>query len=192
MPFGNALFLDINEFARNTPWLHSAAHLYATYGVALFGVLWLIVWWRARSAGPRLMAAVLLTPVATVLAFALQQLVVLAVHEPRPYAVHPGILVLVGRTTDSSFPSDHACVSAAMAIGLLLTHRMIGSLAVVAALVMAVTRVYVGAHWPGDVVAGLALGGVVAWVTLRALRAPATRVVEWLMSGPLRPLATSR
>ncbi len=192
MPFGNALFLDINAFARSTPWLHSAAHLYATYGVALFGLLWVIVWWRARSTGPRVMAAVLLTPVATVLAFGLQQLVVLAVHEPRPYAVHPDILVLIGRTTDSSFPSDHACVSAAMAIGLLLTHRMIGSLAVVAAIGMAVTRVYVGAHWPGDVVAGLLLGGAVAWVALRVFRGPATRVVEWLMSGPLRPLVTSR
>ena len=62
----------------------------------------------------------------------------------------------------------------------------------VLAVLMAFTRVYVGAHYPGDVVAGLALGGLIStigWFTVvRALH----RVAIWLKTTPARPLVTSR
>ena len=53
----------------------------------------------------------------------------------------------------------------AVAVGLFFVDRSASaSRATVAAVVMAFTRVYVGAHYPGDVLAGLALGGGVAWL----------------------------
>lgn len=70
--------------------------------------------------------------------------------------------VLIARTADFSFPSDHATVAGAVAAGLLMTNRRWGTVAAVAAGTMAFTRVYVGAHYPADVLAGLTLGAVVA------------------------------
>ena len=61
-----------------------------------------------------------------------------------PYDALPHVLVLVSRTTDFSFPSDHAVMSGAVAAGVLLANRRIGLVAVVAALAMCFTRVYVG------------------------------------------------
>src|SRR2546428_463519 len=76
--------------------------------------------------------------------------------------------VLVARTTDFSFPGDHATAVGAVAVGLLLTRRRLGIVMAAFAVLMAFARVYVGAHYPGDVVAGLALGGVTAFVVNRA------------------------
>lgn len=104
------------------------------------------------------------------------------------HALLPETLVLVTRTTDPSFPSDHACVCGAVAAGLFFVDRRLGWIAAVAALVMGFARVYVGVHWPLDVVAGLAVGAGIAVVLLRLLRPPVGGLVERMRGTRLHPL----
>lgn len=99
--------------------------------------------------------------------------------------------VLVDKTTDFSFPSDHATTAGAVAVGLLFANRRWGIVASALAVLTAFTRVYVGAHYPSDVVAGLALGGIVAaagWFTIVPVL---TRLAKRLTRTPLRPLLTN-
>lgn len=184
-------FLAVNRFARATPWLHPVLAGYAAYGVALFAVLLLVGWWRARQRG-RGMAAALWAPLGVLLAVAVNQPIVAAFAEPRPYAHLAGVLVLVTRSTDPAFPSDHATMAGAAVAGLWLVERRLGLLTAAAALLMCFARVYVGAHYPHDVLAGLVLGAVVAiagyWLTAPLLR----RLVAWAGSTPLRPLVERR
>ena len=182
------LFLRINQFAVQTPWLNEPIAGYAKYGVALFVVLMVIAWWIARMRGPAVMARAVLVPLATVGAVLAQQLVVALIAEPRPYAVYPDILVLLGRTTDPSFPSDHACVVGAVALALFFVDRRLGWLATVGALFMAAARVYAGVHWPLDVTVGLVLGAVVALLIELALVRPTSILVSWLSRTWMRPL----
>lgn len=101
------------------------------------------------------------------------------------------MLVLVHRSVDASFPSDHATMAGATAAGLLLLDRRLGVTAAVDAALMAFARVYVGAHFPVDVVAGLAVGLVV--VRLVQLAGPAAvRMVERLERTSLWPLVCAR
>ena len=72
------------------------------------------------------------------------------------------VLVLATRSADFSFPSDHAVMAGAVAVGLVFVSRRLAALAAVAALVMAFARVYIAAHYPADVAVGLVLGAVVA------------------------------
>ncbi len=188
VPPASNLFLSINEFARSTPWLHSPAAAYTAYGILLFAALMVIGWWVARRRSSTVMAAALLVPVATLVAFGVQQVVVQLVAEQRPYAVLPDVLVLISRTTDPSFPSDHACLTGAAAAALFFVDRRLGWVAAALALLMAATRVYVGAHWPLDVVAGLALGAAVSVAVVLLLRRPATRLVDRLATTRLAPL----
>jgi undecaprenyl-diphosphatase len=103
----------------------------------------------------------------------------------------PGALVLVDRSPDPAFPSDHAVMAGAVAAGLWLVSRRLGIAAAVAALLMAFTRVYVGAHWPGDVAVGLAFGAAVVVIGHLLSRWPLTWGVTTLTGTRLRPLLTA-
>ena len=135
-----------------------------------------------------MLAAAVWTGTATLLAVAVNQPIARAVGEARPYAAHPSALLLVSPTTDFSFPSDHAVMAGAVAAGLLIAWRRLGVAVAIAALVMACARVYVGAHYPGDVLAGLLLGALVSVVGWLALGPVLTRLADWLREGRLRPL----
>ncbi|TRW88312.1 phosphatase PAP2 family protein [Mycolicibacterium sp. 018/SC-01/001] len=188
----HSLFLHINDFARSTGWLHPVVVGWATYGIAIFAVLMLLGWWRARRRDdPTAMAAALWAPLATVIAVTLNQPVAALVAEPRPYTSLPGILVLAHQSTDPSFPSDHAVAAGAAAVSLFVVDLAIGSIAAVAAVLMAFARVYIAAHYPGDVVAGLALGIAVALVGWALVRRPLVTLVERLRQSRLHTLTSA-
>jgi undecaprenyl-diphosphatase len=72
-------------------------------------------------------------------------------------------------TTGFSFPSGHAVAGAAVAVALVIVlvpagskRRNLEMLAAVFAVLMALSRVYLRAHWLSDAVAGAALGAAVA------------------------------
>ncbi len=187
------LFDDVNTFARNTRWLHTPLVDYAKDGVVLFGLLLIVGLLRSRRGSARTLAAAVWACIAVLLAVAVNQPIVHAAHEARPYTGHPNILVLVARSADLSFPSDHSVMAGAAAAGLLLVSRKIGLVAVVAALLMAFARVYVGAHYPGDVLAGLLIGATVAILGWLLLRVPLTRAATWSRDQPrLQPLLVAK
>lgn len=191
MASSDDLFTTINRFAVNTPWLHGPMAAYAGYGLLLFAGLLLAGWWVARSRSDRVMASALLGPVGAVVAVGVQQPVIAWFGHARPFLVHPDALVLVARSHDPSFPSDHACVAGAVTAALFLVDRRLGALSGVLALLLAFARVYVGVHWPADVVAGLAFGAAVGTLVVLALRSPVAQLVARAratrLSGVLGP-----
>ncbi|SNR76801.1 bifunctional phosphatase PAP2/diacylglycerol kinase family protein [Blastococcus mobilis] len=64
-----------------------------------------------------------------------------------------------------SFPSGHSSSAAAFVTGLAMESPLAGGALAPVALGVAYSRVHVGVHYPGDVVAGLAVGGAVAAAT---------------------------
>ena len=91
-----------------------------------------------------MLASAIWAGAAAVIALIVNQPIADAIGRARPFAAHRGVLVLVDKSTDPGFLSDHAVMAGAVAVGLVFA------------------RIYVGAHYPGDVAAGLAFGGVVA------------------------------
>jgi undecaprenyl-diphosphatase len=113
-------------------------------------------------------------------------------QRPRPFAAHPGaVTTLVARSTDPSFPSDHAAAAVAIAVVLLLAHRRTGAIVLALAALVCIARVYVGAHYPGDVLGGAVVGAAVAallWWPLSPLMARVARAVDWVMMRLRLPL----
>ncbi len=109
---------------------------------------------------------------------------------PRPYETHQ-ISHPWSSATDASFPSDHASASLAIAFAVLAFDPVAGALFLVAAVLIAVGRVLIGAHYLSDVGASLLVAAVSAFVVVRFGRrvvAFLVRLVERATDPVLRPL----
>jgi membrane-associated phospholipid phosphatase len=89
---------------------------------------------------------------------------------PRPPLTSAGIHALGALPPNGSFPSGHATLAAAVAAALWWSSRR-AALAVGAfALVIALSRLWLGVHYPSDVIAGLALGAALGLLCAVATR----------------------
>lgn len=193
--FDSGWYVRATELATHTAWLNGPVAVWTDFGLLVFAALFLAGWWTARTApAARPMAAALWAPIATVLAYAADMVIKTLVAEPRPCqviaAVHT-VLPCPG-AGDYSFPSNHATIAAAATVGLFAVSRRLGVVAAVAAVLMAASRVYVGAHYPHDVLAGLVVGAVVAGVLMVPAVRVLTALVVRLRATPLRPLLAAR
>jgi membrane-associated phospholipid phosphatase len=89
-------------------------------------------------------------------------------HRPRPRVGDlPARRALPEQPSSSSFPSAHATSAAALTTALLLENRVLGALVAPVAAVVTYSRVRTRVHWPTDVLAGAALGVLIALGTRR-------------------------
>lgn len=97
-------------------------------------------------------------------------LLLIAAHmyvDHRPFVDHH-LTVLVNHAAGKSFPSDHTTATAAMGAALifLTRYKKLGSLILSAALLIGFARIFVGIHYPVDILGGLivgVLGGMIAY-----------------------------
>lgn len=83
---------------------------------------------------------------------------------PRPYTLHAAHL-LVRPSVDPSFPSDHATFAFALALPILVVNKYFGRVMIVMALLLSFSRVFVGIHYPLDVVGG----ALIAYATYKII-----------------------
>ena len=109
---------------------------------------------------------------------------------PRPYETHT-IRHPWSSSTDASFPSDHVSLSLAIALAVLAFDAVAGGILLAAAILIAVGRVLIGAHYPGDVLASVLVAAAAALVVVRLGRRyvdAVVRLVERISDPLLRPL----
>jgi undecaprenyl-diphosphatase len=88
-----------------------------------------------------------------------------AVDRPRPFVAHAATIhAFIPHAADPSFPSDHSTAAFAVATAVALRMRPLGAVLLVLAAVLAAGRVFLGLHYPSDVVAGAGLGAAAALV----------------------------
>ncbi|KAF3466207.1 phosphatase PAP2 family protein [Streptomyces sp. Tu 3180] len=195
------LLYDINGLAKDAPpWFDRIMEFVGEYGL-LFAMVLLVLWcwWGVRRRGGEdaasSVAALVWAPLAAGVAVLVNVPIRGFVERPRPFNDHEGLEVLVEGKTDYSFVSDHATITMALAVGLFLASRRFGLVGLGIAVLEGFCRVYMGVHYPTDVVGGLALGTAVALLLsplAMALLTPVVRAVErspragWLVAARRR------
>ncbi len=184
------LYSQITGWARTAPgWLDDLVKYWSAYGIAVFAVLMVVAWWDARRQSSATMARVLVAPVVVVVAYLANAALKSVIQEVRPCRQLPGSFTLEAcpGPTDWAFPSNHTVVAFAAAAAILVAYRWLGTAGLVAAVAMGASRVYVGAHYPHDVVVGTVVGLVLALVLTPLLARLAAPVVERARAGRLKP-----
>lgn len=177
----NLRHLDVWLFLHgNTVWIRpwcDALFLWLTappYRAVLFPVLWVAL---VVLGGRRGRVAAVTALVAVLLADQLcnRGLKVWFPRE-RPCFALPGVRLLhPGQPRSSSFPSSHAMNTFAVAATLFEAGPVLGWIGVVVAALVSWSRVYVGVHYPSDIVAGAAFGVAIGFAVVRGGR--------WLRAG---------
>lgn len=86
----------------------------------------------------------------------------------RPYEVIDGLILLVGKAPDYSFPSGHTGSAFALAVVIFMVmDRKYGVIALILASLMGFSRLYVGIHYPSDVLGGVILGVVTSVIAVK-------------------------
>lgn len=93
------------------------------------------------------------------------------VQRTRPWLVVEGLTALIAEGDPHSFPSGHTCAAfaAALAWRPYLSKRW-GNTALVCAVLMGLSRLYVGVHFPTDVLAGALVGCLSGWLANRLVK----------------------
>jgi membrane-associated phospholipid phosphatase len=186
------IYHAINVFVAHHAWLGRVGSSFETAAVPVLAVATVGLWLLARPGASRKWKRVAISALgAAGLALLVNRLVAYGWDRARPFASHTAAHVWGSRSTDPSFPSDHASAAFAIAFAVLLSDWIAGVVFVAAAILIGVGRVVIGAHYPGDVLAGAAVGLfcalVVAWA-LRPVVAVLVRLVERVTDPLLAPV----
>ena len=137
-----------------------------------YGVVWLVLLGALAALGGKTGRWAALAGLAALLAgFACSELLKSVVMQPRPFVSLPDVRLLVSPPSSYSFPSVNATYAFAASSGASLTARgLLGRLPLwgwgflALALAVSYSRVYVGVHYPGDVLGGAILGIAIGWL----------------------------
>ncbi|WP_084176274.1 phosphatase PAP2 family protein [Actinokineospora spheciospongiae] len=179
-------YLDVAGLGAGSPGVVRVVGAIATEAVVgVFAVVFVVLWWRARRGSAAGVARAVLAPVVTVLAYAASEVIKDLWQEDRPCRVFGEVATIVAcpEFGDWSFPSNHATIAGAAAVAILWSSLPLGCLAFGAALLTAGSRVFVGVHYPHDVLAGLLIGAAIAAVLPLSARA-VTPVIARLRAHP--------
>ena len=162
------LFQQINGLAGHNSGLDTFMAVCAKYLPVLFALFLLGLWLTGRQ------RVAFLAGASALLALGIAQIVNGIFLRPRPYTFYAAHL-LVERTSDPSFPSDHATLAFAIAALIWQFNRKLGWCVLGFASFQGFARVYVGAHYPSDIAGGAILGIVVSMAIGKASQLPAIR-----------------
>jgi undecaprenyl-diphosphatase len=86
-------------------------------------------------------------------------------HRPRPSFVYENVH-LIGHPIFSSFPSGHTTLATAICVILCFKYARFSAIYIALTILAGISRIYVGQHYPSDVIAGFILGSCIAFTVL--------------------------
>lgn len=154
-----ALFLWVNANAASPEWLIDLATFIARDVIAIVPLLIVGLWlWGPRSKLTTQRVLVVKTGIALLYALAISWCLAQLFPHPRPFAIGLGHQFL-SHAPDDSYPSDHGTVIFTFAIAFICWHRLwSGAVLMAAGAAIAWSRVYLGVHWPLDMLGGMLVG----------------------------------
>lgn len=158
-----AILLFVQEYIR-CPFLTAVFSFITMLGTAglisIITCLLLMISKKTRKLG-------IICAIALALSFLVNNLIIKnLVARIRPYEVIEGLKLITHRASDYSFPSGHTANTCVVAVVIyMLTPKKAGIPVLIFAGLMGLSRIYLGVHYPSDVVFGFLNGAVIGILT---------------------------
>lgn len=165
-----SIYHFLNGLAGHVPLADHFFAFIAQYALELYACLFVLAWFALPKRELKGRHTLLVAGVAGIVALLINVVIANIWYRPRPFVTLPegSFTQLIPHAADSSFPSDHTSGSFAFAFGVAgRSQKWISwSFSILAVLVM-VSRVYCGVHYPTDVLASVVVGSLASWLTWR-------------------------
>lgn len=157
------IFDAINQWAGQYHWLDTFA-IVLTNNVQWVFLAILLILWFTNEENKR---TVMLSAITGCLALCISQVISFVYFHPRPFMEH-AVHQLVSHAAESSFPSDHATGAFALAFPVLARNKKWGFVMMGLAIATGVSRIFVGVHYPFDIVGGMIVGFLSSLLIIKA------------------------
>ena len=155
-----SIFHWLNDATRGNDAGQDAAEIFNTWSIVVLLVVGGGLWLFARPGGAlRWKLATASAGLSAVVGLIANIVLSKIWYHDRPFVTHPAkTVLLIHHAKDNGFPSEHATVAFAVAFAVLLFSRPVGTFLVVLATAIALDRIFVGVHYPADIVASFFVG----------------------------------
>lgn len=160
------LFRVINQLAFRWAWLDILGVFLANYFV-YFVVAFLLFFFLKSRKNWKMVPKALLS--ATVARFVIVDFIRWVYPRQRPF-IGEDINLLIDKVNQFAFPSGHAAFSFGLATIVYFYNKKIGTLFFLFAFVISIARIFVGVHWPLDILVGAAVGVFSGWLVNKSLK----------------------
>ncbi|MBP2626979.1 MAG: phosphoesterase PA-phosphatase related protein [Firmicutes bacterium] len=165
MNYDLMLLMAINNLSGHFIWFDKLIMYISEYGPVIFG-LYLVALWFSGATKMELESnrkKALYAFTTALIGLGISQMIGFAWFRNRPYVNHP-VQLLLPANPDASFPSDHATGSFSIASSLVRSNVFGGKLMLGFGTLVALSRIYVGIHYPTDVIGGMLIGIISSWL----------------------------
>lgn len=148
------LFHQINQFVGRWCWLNNLGIFFAEYfGYVLVFCLFLFLVVKFKKHWKMVLQALISAVLAR---FVIVELIRWVWQRPRPFIDNNVNLLLTHNA--SAFPSGHAAFFFGLSTIVFLYNKKIGALFFAGSILISLARIFVGIHWPSDILAGAVVG----------------------------------
>lgn len=162
-PFDNTVYHAINNLSWHSGILNDIMAFIAQYALEMYAVLLVIGWFTLPKSNFKQRNTLVASVVAAIVGLLINAIIAHVWYRPRPFVQLPAgsFHQVIPHAADASFPSDHTSGSFGLAAASWGSAQkwVQWSFTILAFLTM-FARVYVGVHWPTDVLASLVVGVV--------------------------------
>lgn len=191
-PFDLSVFHAINGLSGHSQLLDTIMIVLAKDALEIYAVLFLVAWFTLPKRDLEGRHALVIAGFSGILALLFNVVISHVWFRPRPFTVlpHGTYSELVSHSNDASFPSDHTSGSFGFASATWgKAHKWISTTFTVLAVLVMFARVYVGVHYPTDVIGGMIVGIIASRIMWKFSRwlLPFTRAVARIFGfGPAK------